>query len=657
MISFGDARNSPGQMDADGALRIVRRELEAVSDALRSEGLPTPTLEGKILRPLIAYAFVPPEARGQLDRRFWLGALAIQMVHEASLLHDDILDDAAERRGRPTMHTDQGVGPALVHGDHLLTAAYAVSLKTGSIEFIERFVHAVERTVAGEIGQARAAGVISDEQTYQKIIAGKSGELLGAAACLGAALGESGDLDARVAVGRRIGSLYQQVDDLLDYCSGGHSGKPPLQDYRQGKWTWVLGEAQVSDFGLPHEQVAEAIFGQGGQGPSVAERAIKVLEEARDELVPDAAWMRVCPILLESILNGWVDAARSGVRAQVQSLGTSDPQKLQTVADPEACASYHAPSVESVVFETARRAGGPDAWRAYFTRHARTFSLAARLFPPGPARQVEGLYAYCRVTDDLVDDPIVPASNDVLQGRLDLWRTLSKAAYEGDRTGVPVLDFVMKEASLASVDWLYPEALLDGVEMDLTVCRYEDWKALERYTFGVAGSVGGWMTQLFGITDPETLDRAHALGHALQLTNIARDVGEDLKRGRIYLPRVLLNRHGFSTDDLHSWQVIGGPVPGSYRAAVEELLTVADNYYEVARPGIAELPMFFRRPVAAAAEAYRGIGQEIRRNGHDNLNHRAYTRAGRKLILGARGILIARQYAGQRRRRHGGITT
>ena len=242
MISFGDVRN----MDADGALRIVRRELEAVSDVLRSEGLPTPTLEGKILRPLIAYAFVPPEARGQLDRRFWLGALAIQMVHEASLLHDDILDDAAERRGRPTMHTDQGVGPALVQGDHLLTAAYAVSLKTGSIEFIERFVHAVERTVAGEIGQARAAGVISDEQTYRKIIAGKSGELLGAAACLGAALSESGELDARVAVGRRIGSLYQQVDDLLDYCSAGHSGKPPLQDYRQGKWTWVLGEDRKS---------------------------------------------------------------------------------------------------------------------------------------------------------------------------------------------------------------------------------------------------------------------------------------------------------------------------------------------------------------------------------------------------------------------------
>ncbi|MGY8779141.1 MAG: squalene/phytoene synthase family protein [Longimicrobiales bacterium] len=631
MISFGGFTTTPGALDVVGASRIVRIELEAAAEMLRADGLPSPTLEGKLLRPLFAYAFVQPEARDQLDSRFWFGALAIQMVHEASLLHDDIVDEAAVRRGQPTLHTEQGVGSALVQGDHLLTAAYSAALKTGSIDFLERFIHAVERTVAGEIRQARAVGATGDEVTYSEIISGKSGELLGASAYLAAALTGSGVPDARGEIGLRIGSLYQRVDDLLDYCSAGHSGKPPLQDYRQGKWTWILGEAQITDFGFPDERVQEAIFGHSGEGQSAAERAIGTLDGIRDQLVSEAVLLGACPRLMRDILNGWVSSAKSAVAAQRES--------NTKMAGASARA---APSVEAVVFETARQAGEASEWRAYFTQHARTFSLAARLFPAAPARQVEGLYAYCRVTDDLIDDPIVPASSDVLRERLDLWRALSRAAYEGDRIEIPVLDYVMPEAALASVDWLYPEALLDGVEMDLDECRYEDWPALERYTFGVAGSVGGWMTQLFGLRDTETLDQAHALGHALQLTNIARDVGEDLRRGRVYLPDALMSLHGFCAADLSTWQADGGPVPVHYRAAIEELLALADDYYQRAQPGIAKLPTFFRRPVAAAAAAYRGIGQEVRSNGHDNLNRRAHTKVGRKLLLGAQGILMAR---------------
>ncbi|MDG2241841.1 MAG: squalene/phytoene synthase family protein [Longimicrobiales bacterium] len=631
MISFGGFTTTPGALDVVGASRIVRIELEAAAEMLRADGLPSPTLKGKLLRPLVAYAFVQPEARDQLDSRFWFGALAIQMVHEASLLHDDIVDEAAVRRGQPTLHTEQGVGPALVQGDHLLTAAYSAALKTGSIDFLERFIHAVERTVAGEIRQARAVGATGDEVTYSEIISSKSGELLGASAYLAAALTGSGVQDARGEIGLRIGSLYQRVDDLLDYCSAGNSGKPPLQDYRQGKWTWILGEAQITDFGFPDERVQEAIFGHSGEGQSAAERAIGTLDGIRNQLLSEAVLLGACPRLMRDILNGWVSSTKSAVAAQRES--------NTKMAGASARA---APSVEAVVFETARQAGEASEWRAYFTQHARTFSLAARLFPAAPARQVEGLYAYCRVTDDLIDDPIVPASSDVLRERLDLWRALSRAAYEGDRIEIPVLDYVMPEAALASVDWLYPEALLDGVEMDLDECRYEDWPALERYTFGVAGSVGGWMTQLFGLRDPETLDEAHALGHALQLTNIARDVGEDLRRGRVYLPDALMSLHGFCAADLSTWQADGGPVPVHYRAAIEELLALADDYYQRAQPGIAKLPTFFRRPVAAAAAAYRGIGQEVRSNGHDNLNRRAHTKVGRKLLLGAQGILMAR---------------
>lgn len=178
--------------------------------------------------------------------------------------------------------------------------------------------------------------------------------------------------------------------------------------------------------------------------------------------------------------------------------------------------------------------------------------------------------------------------------------------------------------------------------MDLSPRRYRTWEELERYTFGVAGAVGGWMTQLFGIHDPELLERAHALGHAMQLTNIARDVGEDWRRGRLYLPGELLLECGLSSDALAAMIDGRSQILDEYRTAVRTLLARADAHYEVAWPGISALPDSVRRPVAAAAAAYRGIHREIRRNGYDNLTRRAHTSLTRKVLLGGFGILSAR---------------
>jgi hypothetical protein len=95
---------------------------------------------------------------GELDQSCWMGLLVVEMVHEASLLHDDFLDEAPERRSKPTLVAASGVGPALELGDHLLTAAYRVAAEVGSTSFMEAFVRAVERTVAGEIAQERSQG-------------------------------------------------------------------------------------------------------------------------------------------------------------------------------------------------------------------------------------------------------------------------------------------------------------------------------------------------------------------------------------------------------------------------------------------------------------------------------------------------------------------
>ena len=220
---------------------------------------------------------------------------------------------------------------------------------------------------------------------------------------------------------------------------------------------------------------------------------------------------------------------------------------------------------------------------------------------------------------------------------------LSRSAYAGESTGVPLLDVVLGGARRHGVDWKYPGALLSGVRMDLDETRYADWDELERYTFGVAGAVGGWVTQLFGLRDSQLLHRAHALGHGMQLTNIVRDVGEDLDRGRVYLPEALLDRFGFTDHDLAALQVSDAPLPPSYRAMMEEVIARADTYYETAWPGIKALPAWYGRPVAVAARAYRGIHEELRRSGYDNLRRRASTSLSTKVALAASALLQRRR--------------
>ncbi len=650
---------------SDTAYDVVRAGLEPIAEELRAREIPAPPLEGKLLRPLYALAMMPSSRWTDLDERFWHGALAIQMVHEASLLHDDVIDRAAQRRGHPTVAASDGIALALVQGDHYLTAAYRVAAASGSFEFLARFTEAVERTVAGEIAQETRAGRVMSLTEYDTAITGKSGELFGAAAVLGGTVGAMGQTELRHCLGCSFGNLYQRIDDLLDYCTSAETGKPPLQDYRQHKWSWVLELAAVDDFGLEDAAIAEAIFRARPGRPSAARRGLEILRDRQRLLLQYASRVGADTESLGRLLSMCVGAAEEGVTRQESDLPdrrsvAARPAKTVAGASREtdagggdtrgehagrvAEAERDALAIEEVeVRRLAARLGGPRDWSAYFGEHARTFHLAARLFPPREAGLVAGLYAYCRFTDDIVDDPADSPSPAVLTRRLTVWRSLSLSAYDGAETGIPLLDTVMPEAARKGVARLYPEALLDGVGMDLQPRIYETWEELELYTFGVAGAVGGWMTQLFGLDDPELLERAHALGHGMQLTNIARDVGEDWLRDRVYLPVQLLDKHGVSRDELGAMVREEQPIREPYRAAVRELLARADAYYEVAWPGIRALPSSFRRPVAAAASAYRGIHREIKRNDYDNLTRRACTSTARKVLLAGAGLLDARR--------------
>ena len=175
-----------------------------------------------------------------------------------------------------------------------------------------------------------------------------------------------------------------------------------------------------------------------------------------------------------------------------------------------------------------------------------------------------GVYAFCRFTDDLVDEAGLQ-DPEVLEARLGEWLDLARSAYEGGGSGIPLLDEVLTTARNAEVPFSYVELLIEGVRMDVRPRTYETLEALRGYSYRVASVVGGWLTELFGIHDPWVLERAFALGHAMQLTNILRDVGEDLSAGRLYLPLDRMEHYGFDGDLLRAKARQGSaPSPGGY---------------------------------------------------------------------------------------------
>lgn len=275
--------------------------------------------------------------------------------------------------------------------------------------------------------------------------------------------------------------------------------------------------------------------------------------------------------------------------------------------------------------------------RAFFQVNSRSFSFAARLFPPAQRRLVELVYAFCRCTDEMVDSPMSAGSPELAAAQLDTWEELVHGAYQGRPSGIAFLDEIMDRSARAGVPFELIAELIAGVRSDLGPVAMADWEALRRYCYQVASVIGIWMTRLFGVQDPWLLARAETLGYALQLTNILRDVGEDLAMDRVYLPQTLLERHGLRRADLEA-MAAGGPILPAYRALMKEMVAVAESCYGLACAAVPHLPRFYARPVAAAAAIYRGILTGLRCNGYDNFRRRARTQAWQKPLLAAAGL-------------------
>jgi 15-cis-phytoene synthase len=648
----------PGQ-DPGFREEVIRGLLAEAERWSGEPGFPRARVEGKLLRPLLAAAAkLPPgsppvELRG-LPGAFWSGALAIQMVHEASLLHDDILDQAPVRRGRPTVQSALGMHVALVQGDHLLTAAYRLAAETGSVSFFRFLTRAVERTVAGEKAQGASRGRWLSEGEYREMVSWKSGELFGCALALGRCLeGDEEGAEADYRMGIRVGCLYQMVDDFLDLCPGADCGKPAFQDLSQEKWTWPLAEAGVQGFGSltaeAPDEIAALLFHPEGAGASPMRRALRRLRVEVEGIRSDWLHDRPGEDRLPEILDGWLVRAEAALVAEEDR---GEPPRIPRRGEGHRADSgahggaggsraVDSGAVLQEVRAEAMALGREGDWLRYFAHHARSFRFAARLFPREEGRLVAGVYAFCRFTDDLVDRA-PHLSREALAGRLDAWMHLTRMAYDGGSTGVPLLDGILGETATRGVPLHYAEELIRGVGMDLDPPRYRDLDDLRRYSYRVASVVGLWLTELFGTRTPWVLRRAEAMGHAMQLTNILRDVGEDLRQGRIYLPETVLQRHGVSPEAMASALAEGG-LPQGWVGLMEELMAVADAEYGAAIPAIPALPRYFQGPVVVAARVYQGIHGEIRRNGHDTLHRRAHTSLAGKVRLGAGALVELRR--------------
>jgi 15-cis-phytoene synthase len=265
--------------------------------------------------------------------------------------------------------------------------------------------------------------------------------------------------------------------------------------------------------------------------------------------------------------------------------------------------------------------------------HSSTFYLGSRLFRGVRRSAVTVIYAVCRSGDDAVDHA---ASVAEARERLAAWWAGIERAYAGR----PDAEFAV-EVGLAWVldRFEVPRAAFEelhaGLETDLEPTDVADLDELLLYCRRVAGVVGWLVAPVAGYRGGrETLDCAMSLGLAMQLTNVLRDVGEDLRLGRCYLPADLRVKHGVSVEDLRS-----GAITPQYVALLEELAALTHQLYRDGWRGIPRLHGVASLGVAVAALNYEAILRKLRQNGHDNLNRRAFLRPVERVALIPRALL------------------
>ncbi|ESW13435.1 hypothetical protein PHAVU_008G195800 [Phaseolus vulgaris] len=261
--------------------------------------------------------------------------------------------------------------------------------------------------------------------------------------------------------------------------------------------------------------------------------------------------------------------------------------------------------------------------------YAKTFYLGTQLMTSERRKAIWAIYVWCRRTDELVDGP---NSSHITPGALDRWEQRLTDVFEGR-------PYDMYDAALSHTVSKYPvdiqpfKDMVEGMRMDLRKSRYDNFDELYLYCYYVAGTVGLMSVPVMGIA-PETkastesiYNAALALGIANQLTNILRDVGEDARRGRVYLPQDELAQAGLSDDD-----IFRGKVTEKWRKFMKGQIKRARMFFDEAERGVAELNSASRWPVWASLLLYRQILDSIEANDYNNFTKRAYVGKAKKLL-------------------------
>lgn len=261
--------------------------------------------------------------------------------------------------------------------------------------------------------------------------------------------------------------------------------------------------------------------------------------------------------------------------------------------------------------------------------YAKTFYLGTLLMTPERRRAIWAIYVWCRRTDELVDGP---NASHITPTALDRWEARLEDLFQGR-------PFDMMDAALADTVGKFPvdiqpfKDMIEGMRMDLRKSRYQNFDELYLYCYYVAGTVGLMSVPVMGIA-PESqastesvYNAALALGIANQLTNILRDVGEDARRGRIYLPQDELVLAGLSDDD-----IFAGKVTDKWRSFMKNQIKRARMFFDEAEKGVTELSAASRWPVWASLLLYRQILDEIEANDYNNFTKRAYVRKTKKIV-------------------------
>ena len=268
--------------------------------------------------------------------------------------------------------------------------------------------------------------------------------------------------------------------------------------------------------------------------------------------------------------------------------------------------------------------------------HGKTYYLATLLLPASKRPFVHALYGFARYADEIVDDLASTLSPTEKAEALNKWSsevlTGLKSGTTSDAVGKALIDTVQRFdiPHQHFVDFLY------SMEMDLTVTQYKTYDDLYKYVYGSAAVIGLEMVPILGGDTVNSLEAAKNLGVAFQLANFIRDVGEDLDRGRIYLPLDELAEHGVTPEMLYARKL----TPEIISALKFQIARVRD-LQKAAEPGIALLDKTSQPCIRAASELYCGIVDEVEKIGYDIFNKRAKTSTARRARVAARAYIDA----------------